>query len=412
MLTSFLVQAEIEKFIDELRKSLRNSSFVKLTLGNYKGVEEHLQKVSIRRIDTRKGLRLAFQSRYSTRDVVKNFDLDDGVERVRKHLENGFRSGHLFTIENDFQLTVGKKRARLVKGKASIESAPSASHDREKRHLVDPFAYYLQALGITTDSGHVRSVQRDKWKQINKFVEVLAGLIENSSLKNKSDLRIVDMGSGKGYLTFALYDHLQKPGRKGGRNTQVENALADAQASPFDLRVTGVEQRPDLIALCNDIAQASGFDGLDFVEGTIANFDPGDVDILIALHACDTATDDAIYKGLKACAEIIVAAPCCHHEIKKQLKPPELLAPILKHPVMHERISETITDGIRSMLLESFGYKTKMFEFVATEHTPKNNLLVATRKREAQNNGNEVQKLLDSFGIRHQKLYDLLRNEE
>ena len=391
MLTSCLVRAETEKFIAELQKSLQNSTFVKLSLANYKGTEEHLQRISVRRIETKKGAKLAFQSRYLTRDVVKNFEPGDAADRIVRHLENGFRSAHLFTTESDIQLTIGKKSSRLVVGKPSFNANPATAHDREKKYLVDPSAYYLKALGITTDSGQIRSNQHDKWRQINKFVEIVDGLIKNSPLKEKQDLRIVDMGSGKGYLTFALYDHLRK--RKA--------------------YLTGVEQRPELVALCNDIAKGSGFNGLNFIQGTIAEFDPGDVDILIALHACDTATDDALYKAISANVSIVVAAPCCHHELKKQIRPPKLLTGILKHSIMLERTAETLTDGIRSLLLESHGYKTKMFEFVATEHTPKNNMLVATRRPDplnAQPKLNEVEKIMEEFGIEQQRLAELIRS--
>ncbi|MFL6467346.1 MAG: class I SAM-dependent methyltransferase [Pyrinomonadaceae bacterium] len=396
------MRENIDKFIAGLQESLQNSTFVKLTLANYKGSEEHLQRISVRVVATKKGKLLAFQTRFATRDVVTNFDIEPGIGQVRTHLENGFRSAHLFTTENDFQLTIGKKSARLIKTKPTFHNKPSVSHDREKKHLIDPNAYYLKALGITTDEGRIRSDQRDKWTQINKFVEIVAGLIENSSLKDKPDLHIVDMGSGKGYLTFALYDFLmQKPARSKGE---------------ISIQLTGVEQRPDLVSLCKEIAQASSFDGLKFVQGTIADFDLGETDILIALHACDTATDDALYKGITANAEIIVAAPCCHHELKKQLKLPDLLAGILKHPVMLERTAETITDGIRSLLLESKGYKTKMFEFVATEHTPKNNLLVATRisspKGSAEDKRVEIAAITDEFGIEHQRLADLLDRKQ
>jgi len=411
------MQAEIEKFIAKLRQSLAENSFVKLTLGNYKGDDVHLQKISVRTVETRKGVRLAFQSRFDTRDVVKNFDPEAAVERAAEHLQNGFRSAHLFTTTSDFQLTIGKKRARLTASKPTFPNKPSASHDREKKDLVDPTAYYLKGLGITTDDSRIRADQRDKWKQINKFVEVLASLIENSALKDKANLRIVDMGSGKGYLTFALYDYLTKssPPYEGG----VAEALRGRGGSLRTLQIKGIEQRKDLVASCNDIARASGFDGLNFLGGNIADTDLADIDILIALHACDTATDDALFKGIGANAEIIVAAPCCHREIKKQMKPPELLSGILKHPVMLERTAETVTDGIRSMLLESKGYKTKMFEFVATEHTPKNNLLVATRVGSPHvNKGSfddkiaQIEAIKAEFGIRHQRLAELLENRD
>lgn len=414
------MREEIEKFIAELQKSLQNAMFLKLSLGNYKGTEEHLQRISVRRIDTKKGEKLAFQMRYSTRDVVKNFDLKEASQKIAVFLEDGFRSAHLFTTESDFQLTIGKKSARLITGKPSVKTTPSTSNDREKNYLVNPSAYYLKALGITTDSGQIRSDQRYKWRQINKFVEIVDGLIANSTLKDNPNLRIVDMGSGKGYLTFALYDHLQRRGSTQG-SPPYEGGVSPLRRRGGSLKVEiiGVEQRPNLVALCSDIAKASNFDGLKFVQGTIADFDPGEVDILIALHACDTATDDALYKAVTSNAAIIVAAPCCHHELKKQMKPPELLAGILKHPVMLERTAETITDGIRSMLLEANGYRTKMFEFVATEHTPKNNILVATRvssphvsEGSRDDKKTKINSIMSEFSIRHHRLADLIEQGE
>ena len=410
------MRAETEKFIAEMQKSLQNSAFIKLSLGNYKGTEEHLQRISVRRIETKKGEKLAFQSRYATRDVVKNFDFGDGVKRVGTHLENGFRSAHLFTITNDFQLTVGKKSSRLVKGKASIAARPpSSSHDREKTYLVDPSAYYLKALGVTTESSEVRKDQRDKWRQINKFVEIVRGLIKNSPLKDENKITVVDMGSGKGYLTFALYDHLVRTVSGSDPVSSINGGTAAVLERAPSLSVTGVEQRNELVKLCNEVAEASDFASLKFVQGTIADFDVGEADILIALHACDTATDDALFKGITANASIIVAAPCCHHELKKQMKAPELLAGVLKHPVMLERTAETITDGIRSLLLEAMGYKSKMFEFVATEHTPKINMLVAIRvssprgsKGSTNNKTAEVRAIMSEFGIQKQHLFDLL----
>ena len=407
------MNTKIENFILELEKSLAAATFVKLTLANYKGSEEHLQKIFARLVETKKGERLFVQFRYDNRDTVKNFDFAEGVDTLGKYLDSGFRSGHLFTTENDFQLDIGKKNSRLKAGKPTFVSKPATAHDREKKYLIDPSAYYLKALGITTDSGEIRSDQRDKWKQINKFVEILDGLYEKSSLKEEASLKIVDMGSGKGYLTFAAYDYfvnirpgdrMQKSAREQGRNSQL-----NVDALPIN--ILGIDTRVELIDLCNDIAKASGFDGLSFVHGSIADVNETEIDILIALHACDTATDDALYKGITANAQIIVAAPCCHQEVRRQMRPPELLAGILKHPAMLERTAETITDGIRSMLLESKGYATKMFEFVATEHTPKNNMLVATKQDRPANLSDiaiQIDDIRKTFGIQHQHLADLL----
>ena len=384
----------IDNFIAELQRSIADGTFVKLTLGNYKGTDEHLQKIFIRPVETKKGSRLLFQYRGKSSDAAKNFDSVEAAGHVKNYLRTGFRSGHLFTTDYDFQITIGKRSAKIATGKPTFKATDKQSHDREKHSRIDPDVFYLKALGITTDKGEIRSDQRDKWKQINKFVEILDGLYESSHLKKKAALHIVDMGSGKGYLTFAAYDHFSRK-------------LTGPK--PSSLQVTGVETRLRLVSLCSEIAAAGGYDGLKFVQGNIADFDPGDVDILIALHACNTATDDALYKGITSNASIVVVAPCCHHEVKKQLKSPDLLAGILKHPVLHERTAETITDGLRSLILEREGFKTNMFEFVSTEHTPKNNMLVAVRTRAGDPSKTaEIDAIMKTFGINHQSLLDHL----
>ncbi len=386
----------VQQFVAELLQCLKKRTLVKLTLGNYKGDDASLQKILVRPVETKKGSRILFQYRGRTSDRVQNFDAAEAVSQIKDHLRSGFRSAHLFTTEKDLQLTIGKRSAKITAARPTFITAKLLPHDREKNYLVDRHAYYLKALGITADSGKIRNEARDKWKQINKFVEILRGLYESSNLKDKPLLKVVDMGSGKGYLTFAAYDFF------------------GTQTSSSALSVIGVESRPYLVELCNQIARAGRYDGLKFVPASIADFEANNIDILIALHACDTATDDALHKGISAHASIIIAAPCCHHEIKAQMKSPELLAGILKHPVMRERTAETITDGIRSLLLEREGYKTKIFEFVATEHTPKNNMLVAIRSgstaKDAAEIGREIESVMREFGIERQRLFDLLND--
>jgi SAM-dependent methyltransferase len=390
------MEETVRQFIAELRDSVKDGTFVKLTLGNYRGDDDSLQKILARPVETNKGNRILFQYRRKRNSNVANFDAAEAISHVEKLLTDGFRSGHLFTTVKDLQLTIGKRSAKITPGRASFTDPAQTSHDREKTYLVDRHAYYLKALGISTDAGSIRSDARDKWKQINKFVEILTGLYESSELKEKAVLNVVDMGSGKGYLTFAAYDHLVRTRSDSGREA---------------LEVTGVESRPYLVELCNQIARAGAYDGLNFVPSTIADFQADEIDILIALHACDTATDDALYKGIAGNASIIIAAPCCHHEIKAQMRSPEFLAGILMHPVMHERTAETVTDGLRSLLLEREGYKTKMFEFVSTEHTPKNNMLIATRAKQPADR-EKIQHQIDTvkseFGIESQQLDTLL----
>ncbi len=351
----------IEKFVAAFAESLADQTFVKITLGNYRGTDAHLQKLLIRLVETKKGARLFFLYRQNTRDTAKNFEFAEGIAKVRDFFAEGFFSGHLFTLNNDFQLDIGKKgKSRLNIAKPTFKTKPEAAHDREKQTLVNQNAFYLKALGITTDKGEIRDKQQDKWRQINRFVETLGSLIDKSPLADRTDLNIVDMGAGKGYLTFAAYDYFT--------NTRKLN-----------VKMIGVDTKSELVGLCNDIAKASEYENLNFVHGWIGDYELEQTDVLIALHACNTATDDAIFKGIQANVELIVVAPCCHQEIRPQMRAPEFLSGIFRHGVMLEREAETVTDGLRSLLLERSGYSTKLFEFISTEHTPKNNMLVGMK---------------------------------
>lgn len=383
----------IENFVSEIANSIKSGTFVKLSLANYKGSEPHLQKILIRLVETKKGLRLYFLYRSETRDVAKNYDFDLGLGLIAAAFDDGFRNGHLFTTAGDLQLDISNKgKTRLNRAKPAFRQTPPLGHDREKAALVDAGSFYLKALGITDDSGRIKDKQQDKWRQINKFVEVMSGLYNKTDLREKRSLTILDMGCGKGYLTFAAYDYFK-------------NTLG------LNVTVSGIDIKSELVDLCNGIAKACDFDGLSFVIGKIDDFDIGMVDILIALHACNTATDDALFKGVAAKASLILAAPCCHQEIRPQIKPPPMLKDVLKHGVMLERCAEFLTDGLRSLLLERSGYSTKLFEFVSTEHTPKNNMLAATRlgqPRSPEQFQRQIDEIKELYGIQYQRLDSLL----
>lgn len=346
------------------------------------------QRIAVRIVELKRGRKLMFQSRLNNRDLISNFDLDDGVNEVERLLSIGFRNAHLFTNEHELQLKIGKRSARLTRGKMAAKPHQSRSHDREKENIVDSTAYYLKALGITDEAGNVKSNQQPKWRQINKFVEIIDGLVRDSNLSKTNHLEVVDIGSGKGYLTFAAYDHLR-------------NRLG------LNIRMVGVELRKDLVDLCNQISATGEFGHLSFVQSSASEFDSGKLDILIALHACDTATDDALAKGIRADASIIVAAPCCHKELRKQISAPRAFDGIFRHGVVRERLAEIITDGLRSLILEREGYSTKLFEFVSPDHTPKNNMLVAIK---SQGNADkelktvEIRELAAEFNIKTQSL--------
>lgn len=376
--------------------SIRDATLLKLTLGNYKGVEVGLQKIIGRMIETKRGPRLSLTYRYQTRDVIKNYVTHRAENLVRQLLASGFRAAHLSSANSDHQLVLSKKgKARLSSATASAAPGGPTSHDHRKERLIDPTSRWVAELGVAGSSGEIRASQQAKWRQINKFVEIVASLLDKSGLTDTPRLRIVDMGSGKGYLTFGLYEYLTR--RRGSV-----------------VSMTGVETRQELVEKCNKLADESGFAGLSFVSGTIDSFDTNDADILIALHACNTATDDAIHKGIVVGADLIIVAPCCHQEIRPQIVAPDMFKDVLKHGVILERMAETLTDALRALLLERSGYATRMIEFVPVEHTPKNNMLVGVRRTKAVDTSaleRQIDDIKAAFGISHQRLEQLLAGE-
>jgi SAM-dependent methyltransferase len=383
-----------EKFFAALDESLGGGTFVKLTLAKYRGAEAGLKNVYVRPVELKGGRRLSFLRRYGTRDVVKNHTYEEGARLARGLLGAEFTSGHLFTSKENLRLEVSRKgEARLTAHPPTLSAAAPAGHERRKRRAVDPGnSVYLRELGVTNERGEVRPAMGDKLRQINKFVEIVAGLYDSSPLAEREELSVVDVGSGKGYLTFALYDYL--------------NNVRGVRAS-----VTGVEARAELVELCNEVARRADFGRLEFRTGFIDDFEMPRADVLIALHACDTATDEAIHKGVGAGAALIVTAPCCHKEVRPQIVAPPQLRGVLRHGHLLEREAESVTDSLRALLLESAGYRVKVFEFVSNEHTRKNTMIAAVR-REGEANGEaalaEFRALKEFYGIREQRLENLL----
>lgn len=360
-------QNKTENLSIALNLSLRENNFVKISLGNYRGNEIDLKQILVRKVIIKREDKLAFTFRYKTRDIAKNFSVKAGTELIFDYLSNGFKIATLFTTVNDFifeELNNGKFVWRILA--ASTKSVQSVSHDEEKVRLIKPTSKsYLTALKITDADGNVFKNAQDKFRQINHYIEILSSLIKE--LPDGTIKKVADMGSGKGYLTFALYDYLHS-------NLKLET------------EVVGVEYRQDMVDLCNEVAVKSKFEHLNFTQGTIEAYDAEKVNLLIALHACDTATDDAIFKGIKAGAELIVVAPCCHKQIRKEIELNKVsndISFLTKYGIFLERQAEMVTDGIRALILEYFGYKTKVFEFISDAHTPKNVLIVGIKKAES-----------------------------
>ncbi len=343
-------------------------TFVKMTLSAYKGTEP-LKNVYVKKIVLKGIARLNFTYRYQTRDIVKNYDFQEAINILQGLVgKNQFQIITLFASDLDLEYSIKPNgNSQLKTRKASITSVPETSHNKEKKRQIKlEQQHYLQALKITDSNGEVLKNAQDKYKQIQHYIEILSSLIKN--LPPNETTHVADMGSGKGYLTFALYDYLV-------------NHLHHKAS------VTGVEFRKDMVTLCNAIAQQSKFDQLKFEEGVIADFNPEHLDVLIALHACDTATDDAIIKGIHNKASLIVVAPCCHKQIRKAMEkgnPSMDLNFILKYGLFMERQAEMLTDAIRLLVLEYFGYQTKVVDFVSDKHTPKNVMLIAQKKKDFQ----------------------------
>ena len=352
---------DLNNFLQLLLNSVNKQTFIKITLGNKKEKSADLKNVFVKPVLIKNVIKLSFVYRYPTNDITKNFDAKEGSILISKMLEDEFYNADLFTTENDFHLSIQKNNiVKTITRTATLTTKANLSnHDKEKFRIIKTVDnIYLKELGVTTAQGIVKKDMQDKFKQINRYVEIIEGVIKD--LQFKDNMKVVDMGSGKGYLTFALYDYL------------VNKLFLSAT-------VTGIELRDELVKKCNRIASDAHFTNLAFKDGTIESVILSDIDILIALHACDTATDDAIYRGIKANSKVIICAPCCHKQIRKQMNPVNELKSITKHGILLERQAEITTDAIRALLLEAHGYKTKVFEFIATEHTPKNVLIVAIK---------------------------------
>lgn len=390
------ISEKVQEFVTTLAQTISSQTFVSLSLGNYKGSEENLKNLYAKKILIKKEEKLSFTYRYKTRDIVKNFPIEEGIIQIGNFLTNGFRVSTLFSTEFDLLFEIQNNDKVILKKKAAASKAtPSLDHDKNKKRLISAQnKSYLTDLNITDQEGNVFKNAQDKYKQINHYVEILSSLIKEIPTEGK--LKVVDMGSGKGYLTFALYDYLQN----------VLNLKPE---------VTGVEFREDLVTLCNKIAGDASFTNLNFVEGTIESYESAGTDILIALHACDTATDDAIFKGIKADAELIVVAPCCHKQIRREIEKHKAHNDVdflTRYGIFLERQAEMVTDGIRALILEYAGYKTKVFEFISDAHTPKNVMIVGIKNHKTPADKDQIlKKIKDAktyFGIEYHHLERML----
>ena len=419
----------MQKFKNKLESSLKDGSFVKLTLSKPVGTRQatsvqarqatsvqelkDIRNVYVKPIILRNEKMYSFTYRYERRDETKNYDARQSLEVITNLISEIFLNASLFTLTEDVTLLISKKGKATVMTKAVKEQREqNVEHDKVKNRLINPENPWWFKLGLTTREGKVTADMQHKFKQICKYVEIVDGVMKNVKFDGK--IRIADMGAGKGYLTFALYEYL-------------------TQKCKYDIAMEGVEIRPDLVVKINEIIKESNLKDFRFVESSIEtyacqqttdnrqqstdNFSDfqifrfsdskrfsDSIDVLIALHACNTATDDAIIKGIESGAKLIICAPCCHKQIRQEMEKSKVVDVITRYGIFMERQAVMITDTIRALILEYFGYKTQVMEFIEMEHTPKNVLLVGRKANEPDEEEkakiiNEIKSLKERYGI-------------
>ena len=381
---------ELNLFFEEIINAINGDIFVKITLSKPSKNSDGLRNIYIRLITIKDQQQLSFTYRYKTNDQVKNYSIEETKKKIQDLLNSSFKIATLFTLEEDYSLRISKKgKISIIKALPSFANRPPETHDKPKTKRAE-LGKYLNLLGITDEKGAVIPKMADKFKQINKYLEIVENLIKNADLPKT--VNIVDMGSGKGYLTFALYDFL-------------------SNQKKMEIKVTGIEQRQELVDFCNKTAKECWFENLHFERNTIDGYKTNKIDILIALHACDTATDDALGKGIAAKATLIITAPCCHKQIRQQLKRSEQESPILKYGIFKERQYEMITDTIRALILEKHQYNAKVFEFISNEHTRKNVMLVGQKSGKKPNEkavSEKIETLKKKYNIEYHYLEKIL----
>lgn len=370
--------------MEELRKLLEkylNENMAQLILSNpRKGSEE--SKVRIRPVLIRGELLFQAESFRGSQAFHENLRKEEMISRIEEKMEKVFCQLQLFgrdaavtaLVSRKGKVTVKEKRSASGRGISEKEETgkersgteegvkrADLSHNRKKRYLLEegrpvPF---LVDLGVMTEEGRVVRSRYDKFRQINRFLEFIEDILP--ALPSDRELTILDFGCGKSYLTFAMYYYLR-------------------ECRGLDVRIIGLDLKKDVIRRCGDLSRKYGYEKLSFLQGDIAGYEGcSSVDMVVTLHACDTATDYALYKAVKWGARVILSVPCCQHELNRQLEN-ETLAPVLQYGLLKERIAALVTDGLRAQLLEREGYDTQILEFIDMEHTPKNILIRAVKQ--------------------------------
>ena len=306
------------------------------------------------------------------------------IGRIMTYMSEDFRQCEIETMNFKATILVSKKGKLTISKKQAAGNGAKAdfSHNRTKTYLLEegiPVPFLID-LGVQTTEGRIIKSKYDKFKQINRFLEFIEDILPTLSKDRK--IKIIDFGCGKSYLTFAIYYYM-------------------TVLKKLDVQIIGLDLKKDVIKHCNELSEKYGYDGIKFYEGDISSFDYiEEIDMVVTLHACDTATDYALAKAVNWKAKVILSVPCCQHEVNKQITSIELM-PVLKYGLIKERMSALITDAVRANMLEEQGYEVQILEFIDMEHTPKNILIRAVKRQDgnAGKKDTKVQIMTESLGI-------------
>lgn len=335
--------------------------------------KEGLSKLKVRPVMINNQLCYQVSSFIDTKVYHENQTAQELMQALPEMALQSFKQVEIHTKSWQATVLIGKKGNVTVRKKlVSSTKEPELSHNRKKKYLLNPERRpaFLQDLGVQTADGRIVNSRYDKFRQINRFLEFIEDILP--ALPTNRRVRIIDFGCGKSYLTFAMYDYL----------TAVKKLEVD---------IIGLDLKKDVIRTCNRLAEKYGYKDLHFYEGNIQNFTGADsVDMVVTLHACDTATDYAMERAVKWGAEVILSVPCCHHEMNRQIKC-EPLSPLFSYGLIQERSAALFTDALRARILETAGYDTQLLEFIDMEHTPKNILLRCIKRKRQAGNAAEVE---------------------
>lgn len=350
----------MEQFLTLLEENL-NIDLVSIIISNQRQAGD-IVKIKVRPVFLKEKLSFQVESFTKKQAFHKNLDKSQTMEELRNYLTQ-FKQVQVLSKDQTIHAMISKKGKVTTKIKKTRNKQAPLSHNRKKRYILEegkkvPF---LIDLGVMTKEGKIVRTRYDKFRQINRFLEFIEDILPN--LPKDRELTIIDFGCGKSYLTFTMYYYLKE--LKG-----------------YDIKIIGLDLKEDVIRHCNELRTKYGFEKLDFYVGSIEDYEGVDaVDMVVTLHACDTATDYALHKAVKWGASVILSVPCCQHELNMQIHN-EDLAPIMDYGLLKERMAALATDGLRGKLLEMEGYKTQILEFIDMEHTPKNILIRAVKQGE------------------------------